>query len=982
MRKRRALLAAAISVGLGLAITSPSIAAKGTTDPSHPAAQRTNQHDAKGYYDARRGTRGQQLDRAQSQLRKGTSSKLNKLRKDVGSDAQLSYDPATGTPSNVASRDGYLTRASTASPARISLGYVRAHLSDFGLTGADMSTFHLRTSYTDPVGTTHLFWEQIARGIPVFGNGLKAHVDKRGRLIAVQGSPVAGLTAKADAAPTGPALTAASARSGAAHDVGGKLASARPNTGAGARSDTTWSNGDKAGLVWFVSGSGVTLGWNTLTQSAHAKVYTHVVDAGSGRVLYRNNLVASDNPTVKADSGNNKPGQAYVYDYYPGARYGGKAKKVDFRAKGWLSDTVSWLDGAYAQVWSDVNDDNAIQNEEKTPTPTLANTRLKPATGNSLCSAWICTWDANTANSWKTNRNADAANAFYLASTFHDYLAGLPFGFNSRAGNFESKGGDPVLLQTLDGANTANGFPDANHIDNANMATPPDGSSPTMQMYLWHSAGATNAQDPYVPTSGAFDASVLLHEYTHGLSNRLVVDATGNSTLNSIQAGSMGEAWSDYYAMDYLVQKGFVRNTAKDGEILEGHYVAGGQLFRTEAMDCTVGKVSARCPQGGYTYGDFPNIGGAPEVHSSGEVWAQTLWDLHETFGHTKADTLITRAMELSPDDPTMLDMRNSILQADKVAYGSHDKGALWKVFAKRGMGWFAGAIDGGDTQPGEDFHLPPTGSQADGALSGTVTDANTHAPLVGAVVRITGHDSGFIGSLTATTDHTGHYAIAHVGEGTYAKVVVTSDGYEVGIQKVDVTGKTSTKDFSIRKDYAAASGGAAVTASNGPDFTSFGCGPGGAIDLSQGTGWGSTTGDNAGTATATPIPKAVTVKLAAPINIASGSGTTAFAIDPTSTCGDPGSSSTGEYTIEVSTNGTTWTTVADGHGAAAFTSADRYRYVNVPASTSVAGVKFVRFTMVSPQVPSIATNCPNGAFGGCQFMDMSELEVFGTPAT
>ena len=47
----------------------------------------------------------------------------------------------------------------------------------------------------------------------------------------------------------------------------------------------------------------------------------------------------------------------------------------------------------------------------------------------------------------------------------------------------------------------------------------------------------------------------MYHEYTHGLSNRLVVDADGNSTLNSIQAGAMGEAWSDCYAMDYLVNQ-------------------------------------------------------------------------------------------------------------------------------------------------------------------------------------------------------------------------------------------------------------------------------------------------------------------------------------------------------------------------------------------------------------------------------------------
>ena len=116
--------------------------------------------------------------------------------------------------------------------------------------------------------------------------------------------------------------------------------------------------------------------------------------------------------------------------------------------------------------------------------------------------------------------------------------------------------------------------PDANHVDNANMYTPPDGTSPTMQMYLWHSPGKSDEQEPWVPASGANDASILYHEYTHGLSNRLVVDATGNSTLNSIQAGSMGEAWSDFYAMDYLVSHGLEKDTTAAGEVLEGKYVA------------------------------------------------------------------------------------------------------------------------------------------------------------------------------------------------------------------------------------------------------------------------------------------------------------------------------------------------------------------------------------------------------------------------
>ena len=206
------------------------------------------------------------------------------------------------------------------------------------------------------------------------------------------------------------------------------------------------------------------------------------------------------------------------------------------------------------------------------------------------------------------------------------------------------------------------------------MNTPPDGTPPTMQMYLWHFPGTTDAEEPFLPASGAFDASILYHEYTHGLSNRLVVDATGNSTLNSIQAGSMGEAWSDFYAMDYLVTQrpaeGHRRRRARSsrastslagqpvphpGDGLQGR-IAAPRLHRPDGGDRAATPTATS-----------RTIGGAPEVHASGEVWAQTLWDLRERFGHSWP-TSSSPGHGAVPPDPSMLDMRNAIVQADQVA--------------------------------------------------------------------------------------------------------------------------------------------------------------------------------------------------------------------------------------------------------------------------------------------------------------------------
>jgi hypothetical protein len=99
------------------------------------------------------------------------------------------------------------------------------------------------------------------------------------------------------------------------------------------------------------------------------------------------------------------------------------------------------------------------------------------------------------------------------------------------------------------------------------------------------------------------------------------------------------------------------------------------------------------------------------------------------------------------------------------------------------------------------------------------------------------------------------------------------------------------------------------------------------------------------------------------------------FGVDPSATCGDGASASTGGFKIETSPDGTTWTVAATG----TFTSADDGRLNTVTPSAGSSGVRFVRFTITSNQTPDFATTCPGGAFAGCSFTDLTELEVFGS---
>ena len=942
----------AMTMGSGANAARPAPQA----DPDAPAVKaEPGQREAKGYFDARTpSARAKYAQTTKAMTKQGTAA-AERFRDSLGSQGVVSVDPVTGTPKQVAKLNGFLTGPSKRPPARIVVDYIRAHPEVFHLSENDLRTLRLRKDYTDIGGTHHISWEQVVNNVPLFGNGIIGHVTKRGELVSIQGSPVAGLNGLAARAGS-TAVSADGARQVAAKDVGGKAANGAGKTVATGKK---WGNGDYAKRVWFYTSSGLRQGWATYTQAGGTLNYSHVIDAKSGTVLYRRPLTDHAN------------GDALVTDYYPGAPKGGTQKKVNLFNRGWLLPGAKNLtDGTSVYAFADINDDDLANTGETVKVPNNQY-KLVPFNSDPLCSSkYVCTWDPNKANSWRTNMNQDVTQAFYLASNFHDWLKKSPIGFTAKAGNFEAKGNDPVLLNALDGANTDNGLPDGNHVDNANMNTPPDGVSPTMQMYLFHTPG--DDTDPFVPTSSANDASILYHEYTHGLSNRLVSDASGNSTLNSVQAGGMGEGWSDFYAMDYLVTNGFQPNTRRDGEVKEGTYTVAGGLFRNEAMDCRVGSTSPNCvaadgTQGGYTFGDFPNIGlRGPEVHDIGEYWAQVLWDVREKLGHTKTMSLTTRAMELSTSDPSLLDMRNAILQADMVNYRGKDVANLWRIFAARGMGWYAGVVDAADSAPAEDFHLPPAGAGA--TLQGTVTDKLTGAPVANALVFIAGHNSGYAGDYSAVTDAQGKYKIDDILPGTYPKLVVAGPAYEILNVPVTIAAGGSTANFSPRRDWAAATGGGAVTDFNGPDFAPN-CTPPYAIDLSQGTGWGSTTGDNNGTPTNTPIPKFIVVELPATVNI------NTFSVDPSQTCGDPGSSATGGYRIETSANGTTWATAAEG----TFGAANRGKYNEVTPTGNNTGVKYVKFWMLSPQVPDIATNCPNGGFGGCQFMDMMELQVFGT---
>ncbi len=964
-------IAAALTVLPSIAAAAPS--GPSTTSPmsshrSEPAA-RSALGVARGSVDVRVATTRVERDAVQRTVaRVAARPAVQSLRSSLGAQGIVDVDGFTGTPRQVARVDGFLTNASTSSARSVALAYVRAHPDLFGLSAADLAGLRLARDYVDVAGTHHLSWLQTAGGLDLFGNGLKANVAKDGRLISVLGSPVRGLQAPSGL--SAPQLAGARAA----------VSAARKDLGEASVAPT---RGDGAVAVLFQTAGGTRRAWQVVTMGA-AKPALHVLDAETGRVLYRASLSADANgPSTPKPAAVTLGSKASVYPNYPGAPRGGSPVTVDLAAKGWLPQGAPVLFGNNAHTYTDINDDNAAQSTEEIANQGRSGFQfslVRTQVTGQPCTSFVCTWDPNVAGSWNANRNRTATNNFYLVNAYHDHRAQAPIGFTEAAGNFQQvngsgkgKGGDPVLDEPLDGASTAAGLPDANHIDNANMSTPPDGQSPRMQMYLFSQPGATYpTQDPFLAVSGADEADIVYHEYTHGLSNRLVVDAAGVSTLNSAQAGSMGEAWSDWYAFDLLVNQGYAKDTSAPGEVRVGDYVGAKQdLIRTQPLDCPVGTTSTRCPgtpgagAGGYTYGDLGHIIGRPEVHADGEIWGETLWDLRSRLGSRTSESLVTRAMELSPADPSFLDMRNSILQADKVVYGGKHLAAIWQVFATRGMGYFAATVDGSDTAPVEDFSVPPAGAPT-ATLSGTVADSATGATAAGVSVLFGGHASGFAGDLAATTDASGRYRISGIYPGRYADVVARGAGYLPTIRTLSLHQGSNVVDWSVVRDWAAISGGASVVSTNGDEYASFGCGPAAALDTSQGTGW------------STDLPAAGADKNVV-VKLPQGVAVSAVRIDPAGACGDDISASTGGYQLQTSTDGTTWVTASAG----TFTRAQIGTLAPVvlnPAATS--GVRYVRYAMLTSQAAALGVDCVTRVTSGCLFVDTSEIVVEGKPVS
>ena len=192
-------------------------------------------------------------------------------------------------------------------------------------------------------------------------------------------------------------------------------------------------------------------------------------------------------------------------------------------------------------------------------------------------------------------------------------------------------GNDAILGQSQDGA-ISGGPPTYGARDNANMGTGADGQHPSTNMFLWQPLPGAF----YAPcVDGDYDVTVFAHEFGHAIENRMIGKGVG--ARQGFPAGAMGEAFGDFDALEF-VNEDHIAPVPGSDRYTEGAYVTGNGY--NGIRDFLAGRpMGGQFPQPGQNpdtdplnYSDigFDNVG--PEVHADGEIWIATQIDLRDLF--------------------------------------------------------------------------------------------------------------------------------------------------------------------------------------------------------------------------------------------------------------------------------------------------------------------------------------------------------------
>ena len=342
-----------------------------------------------------------------------------------------------------------------------------------------------------------------------------------------------------------------------------------------------------------------------------------------------------------------------------------------------------------------------------------------------------------------TNPDVSVQNVFYFSNIAHDRL--YTHGFVEATGNFQENnfgnggaGSDSLNAEALDGSGT----------NNANFATPSDGSNPRMQMYR------TTFSSPNRDTG--IDSDVIWHEYGHGLTWRMIGSMSGSVS------GAIGEGASDTLAI-------IVTDEDRVGE-WSFNDVNGIRSSRYEGHPKTLADFSGS------------------SVHGDGEIYAAAMWDvfkLYQANGLTANDMMddFVGGMNFTPAGPDYLDMRDGLLAqapADRDCY-------IWEGYAAHGMGEGASMVIRTSGNPrrrvqitesftvpaacqGGGGNNPPTASFSDSCADLTCTFTDGSSDTDGSIVAWAW---AFGDGATSSSQNPSH---TYAGDGAYTVTLTVTD--------------------------------------------------------------------------------------------------------------------------------------------------------------------------------------------------------------
>lgn len=636
---------------------------------------------------------------------------LEQLKGQV-SDLTVDFDSVTKSPKWIGSSTHLLTGPQVALAAQDANAPIRqfiaSHRAVFGHGPEVLDSARLVTDYRTSRSTSRkVVWHQQLDGIDIFEAVFQANLTADSALINI-GSQMMPEPAKAlevarrNGLISDPPVSVEVAVAAAGANVGEKIQASgvRPMGPPAEQPDkkqlfrAAMLTDAEAKLTWVpMDESTLRLAWDvTLTSRSRAEMYRVLVDVENGTVLVRQALTAYISPVTYRVFTSESPTPFSPGHESPSSLQPPLVDRVELTTSaldttasqnGWINDGDNITSGNNTDTYTDIDNNNS---------PDLPRTTGSPNR--------VFDFPLDLTQEPSTYKDASNTQLFYWTNFMHDRMYQL--GFTEAAGNFQidnfGRGGignDPVNAEAQDGSGT----------NNANFSTPVDGGRGRMQMFAWTS--------PTPDRDGSFEAEVVLHEYGHGVSNRLVGGpSVGMSNLSS---RGMGEGWSDFYGMALTAEAtdNPHGNWARAGYsryftgswYSENYYFGARRYSYSTDMQKNPHTLRDIDPSQVDWHTDVPRnptyaaTQDASQVHYQGTVWCVMLWDLRANLilkhgfnvGSERALFLVTEGMKFSAANPNFVQSRDGIIQATMVNH-PEDLGEVWTAFAKRGMGYGATA--------------------------------------------------------------------------------------------------------------------------------------------------------------------------------------------------------------------------------------------------------------------------------------------------